>query len=468
MGASIELGIDLHLRESCFQAGTDSSQQHLALHSAYTPFHRSKIMHPILRPFAVAALALSVAACGTLDRPDGPLRLYGPDSVVSAAMARTSIESQVTDFNADFSYLLSRESPPRLLALSGGGANGAYGAGLIYGWSEAGTRPSFDIVTGISTGALAAPFAFLGPEWDEELREAYTGKQTESLIGLRSFAAIFNPSLFSSKQLERLVDSYVTFELLRAIAHEHANGRRLMVATTNLDTQQSVIWDIGVIATRGDEDARQLFKKILVASASIPGVFPPVLLPGLSPEGQPIAEMHVDGGVNLPYLAIPEELMLWTSSRARPGRGAIYIIVNGQTGRNTGTTPGRLTGILGRTYDSMSKASLRTHLAVTSGFASRNGLEMSFTAIPDNVQASALSFDQVSMTALFEVGRQRGRDGSAWRRMDKIDPAAGLIGEDKIDEADIPEPLLLKPVIPPSQTPVTPPSPTETPYTPQP
>lgn len=432
-------------------------------------------MHPILRPFAIASLAISVAACGTLDRPDGPLRLYDPDGAISAAMARTSIESRVTDFNTDFSHLLGRDGTTRLLALSGGGANGAYGAGLIYGWSEAGTRPQFDIVTGISTGALAAPFAFLGPEWDEELREAYTGKQTESLIGLRSFAAAFNPSLFSSKQLENLVDSYATFELMRAIAREHASGRRLLVATTNLDTQQSVIWDMGVIATRGDDDARLLFKKILVASASIPGVFPPVLLPGMTQDGQAIAEMHVDGGVNLPYLAIPEELMLWTSPRVQEGRGAFYIIVNGQTGRNTGTTPGRLTGILGRTYDSMSKASLRTHLAVTSGFARRNGLEMSFTAIPDNIHASALSFDQVSMTALFEVGRQRGRDGSAWRRMDQIDPAAGLISADIIDEANIPAPLTPKPATPPSQTPVsneaainTPSSPTETPYSPKP
>lgn len=423
-------------------------------------------MHPILRPFAIASLTISVAACGTLDRPDGPLRLYDPEGAVSATMARTSVESRVTDFNADFSHLLARDGTTRLLALSGGGANGAYGAGLIYGWSEAGTRPQFDIVTGISTGALAAPFAFLGPEWDEELREAYTGKQTESLIGFRSFAAMFNPSLFSSKQLENLVDSYATFELMRAIAREHANGRRLLVATTNLDTQQSVIWDMGVIATRGDEDARLLFKKILVASASIPGVFPPVLLPGMTQDGQAIAEMHVDGGVNLPYLAIPEELMLWTSPRADRGQGAIYIIVNGQTGRNTGTTPGRLTGILGRTYDSMSKASLRTHLAVTAGFARRNGLEMSFTAIPDNVQASALSFDQASMTALFELGRLRGHDGSAWRRMDHVDPAAGLIGEDKIDEAVIPPALIVKPATP--VPPVPSPSPTETPYSPRP
>ena len=270
-------------------------------------------MRSFYRSFAVASLALTLTACGTLDRPDGPLRLNDPDGPVTAAMARTSMESRVTNFTHDFGHLLAAERKMNVLALSGGGANGAYGAGLIYGWSESGQRPVFDVVTGISTGALAAPFAFLGPEWDEELKEAYTSKQTENLINFRSFSAIFNPSLFSSKHLEDLVDSYASFELLRAIAAEHAKGRRLLVVTTNLDTQQSVIWDMGVIASRGDEDARQLFKQILVASASIPGVFPPVLLPGMTETGQAIAEMHVDGGVNLPYLAIPEEMMLWTA-----------------------------------------------------------------------------------------------------------------------------------------------------------
>lgn len=364
------------------------------------------------------------------------------------------MESRVTDFTQDFGHLLARRETTRVLALSGGGANGAYGAGLIYGWSEAGTRPEFDIVTGISTGALAAPFAFLGSSWDEELREAYTSEQTENLINFRSLSAIFNPSLFSSKQLDNLVDSYATFELMRAIAAEHAKGRRLLVVTTNLDTQQSVIWDMGVIATRGDENARQLFKQILVGSASIPGVFPPVLLPGMTETGQAIAEMHVDGGVNLPYLAIPEELMLWTSPQSGMHKGSLYIIVNGQAGRNIGTTAGRLTGIMGRTYDTMSKASLRTHLAVSAGFARRNGLEMSFTAIPDNIHASALAFDQESMTALFEVGRQRGRDGSAWRRLDQLDPSEGLVSNDNIAETDIPDVLAVEPQTPPSETPI--------------
>lgn len=403
-------------------------------------------MRALYRSLAVFSLAATVAACGTLDRPEGPLRLSDPHSPVTPAQAQASVDARVTNFLGEFGDLMSDRKATNLLALSGGGANGAYGGGLLYGWSESGTRPVFDVVTGVSTGALAAPFAFLGSDWDEKLREAYTSGQSDNLISARSFAAAFNPSLFSSRKLHDLVDSYVSPELLAAVAREHAAGRRLLVVTTNLDTQESVIWDMGKIAARGDEEARTLFKNVLVASASIPGVFPPVLLPGLSTNAQVLMEMHVDGGVNLPYLAVPEGLMLWTApvQETGYGGGAMYVIVNGQTGRNTGTTPGRLTGILGRTYDSMSKASLRTHLAVTAGFARRNALELSFTAIPDNVQASALAFDQESMTALFELARQRGRDGSAWRRLDTDDPSKDFVPSDKVDESEIPEALKME------------------------
>lgn len=401
-------------------------------------------MRPLLRPIATALLSLTLTACGTLDRPEGPLRLTDPASPLTTTQAQASVDARVTDFLSAFGNLMADRNKTDILALSGGGANGAYGAGLMVGWTESGHRPQFEVVTGVSTGALTAPFAFLGPDWDDELRDAYTSGQTDNLISLRSFAAAFNPSLFSSKRLINLVDGYVTPELLAAIAERHASGCRLLVATTNLDTQETVIWDMGKIATRGDEASRELFKQILVASASIPGVFPPVLLPGLSPQGEMILEMHVDGGVNIPYLAVPEGLMLWTSPRLNEGvNGSLYVVVNGQTGRNTGTTRGSLKGILGRTYDSMSKSSLRTHLAVTSGFARRNQLELSFSAIPDNVQASALSFDQASMTALFELARQRARDGSAWRRLDDRDPSADFVPADELPQSAIPVELSL-------------------------
>jgi hypothetical protein len=330
--------------------------------------------------------------------------------------------------------------PPRLLALSGGGANGAYGAGVIVGWTEHGDRPQFDIVTGISTGALAASFAFLGPEWDDELEAAYTDGQSESLFSLRSLAILQGPSLFSSADLRQLVDSHVTPELLAAIAREHARGRVLLVVTTNLDTEETIIWDMGLLASQG-EVALPLFRDVLVASASIPGLFTPVLIPALDESGQVSLEMHVDGGVNVPFLAVPEQLLLWTAPPDRRNGGQIFVILNGQPEANTGVTPGRLTDILARAYDSMSKALARQTLAATGAFADRNGMQLSVTSIPDDANVSRLRFDQETMSALFALGRSRAVSGAAWSVVtgsDRVDPSPANVGPEGATTADGP------------------------------
>lgn len=391
-------------------------------------------------------MALAVSACGTLDRPTGPLRI-AEGTLIKAEdpRIRASDSARLQAFTQEIGGRLRSDHPTTILALSGGGANGAYGAGVLVGWTEHGDRPQFDVVTGVSTGALAAPFAFLGSEWDDELREAYTSGAANNIVSWRSFAGFLNPSLFSSRVLRDLVDINVTPELMQAVAREHAKGRRLLVATTDLDSEQTVIWDMGLLATQGDDNARELFKEVLVASASIPGVFPPVLIAGLQENNEIALEMHVDGGVNTPFLAIPEDLMLWTRPRDEGRVGALYVIVNGQAGRNDGVTSGRLSGILARTYDSMSKASLRIHLAVTAAFAQRNGLDMSLTAIPDNVSASSLKFDQETMTAMFELGRQRGRGPDAWVRLDKLQKDQPFIPATTVSEADLPTVLLQAP-----------------------
>ncbi|WP_307364798.1 patatin-like phospholipase family protein [Brevundimonas sp. SORGH_AS_0993] len=387
-------------------------------------------------------LALVLTACGTLERPSGPLRIVEGELIRTAdPRIRANDSARLQAFTQEIGGRLRADHPTSILALSGGGANGAYGAGLLVGWSERGDRPSFDVVTGVSTGALAAPFAFLGSDWDDELRQAYTGDAVSNILSWRSFAAFLNPSLFSSRVLRDLVDQYVTPELLQAVAREHAKGRRLLVATTNLDDEETVIWDMGLLASQGDESARELFKQVLVASASIPGVFPPVLIAGLQPDDRVALNMHVDGGVNTPFLAIPEDLMLWTRPQDQGRVGALYVIVNGQVGRNEGVTPGRLSGILARTYDSMSKAQLRIHLAVTAAFARRNGLDMALSAIPDNVEASSLKFDQETMNAMFDLGRQRGRGPDAWIRLDQKSPDAPFVPATTISESQIPSVL---------------------------
>ena len=193
----------------------------------------------------------------------------------------------------------SVSSDCNFLALSGGGANGAFGAGFLCGWSAAGTRPDFRIVTGISTGALIAPIAFAGSEYDKRLR-AYTTIQTNDILKVRGIYGIMplliGESYADTEPLVKLISQTVNDEVIKAVAKEYAKGRRLYIGTTDLDAQRLVIWDMGAIAASGKPDAFNLFRKVMLASASIPGAFPPVYF-NVETDGKKYDEMHVDGGV---------------------------------------------------------------------------------------------------------------------------------------------------------------------------
>lgn len=365
---------------------------------------------------------LLLAGCGTFARPE-PLPLRVLDVEVERTVdprIRPGDQVRVDGLIDLFEHRLATPGASgAVLALSGGGANGAFGAGVLVGWTETGTRPQFDIVTGISTGALAAPFAFLGAEWDDELREAYTGGGADDLLSPRALAALISPGLFIAAPLRRLVDRNVTAELLRQIAAEHANGRRLLVVTTNLDTEESVVWDMGQLASQGDEQALILFREVLVASASIPGVFPPVMIAGIQGD-QIISEMHVDGGVNIPFLGVPETLLASGGQMNGSERASIYVLINGQTGRTQQVVRGSLPAILARTYESMSKATTRTHLAANAAFAARSGATFRVASIPAELDASSLKFDQESMSRMFELGRTQAAAGQAWLEPDAV------------------------------------------------
>lgn len=374
---------------------------------------------------ATLLAAFWLAGCGTIDRPDdGVIRL-------AAQTWRPTEDPRIRAGDLERVEALATQIGDRLwaaadgrsiLALSGGGANGAYGAGVLVGWTERGTRPEFSVVTGVSTGALAAPFAFLGPEWDDELRGAYAEGRTGGLLGWRSFSALAAPGLFDAGVLKELVETYVTPELLRQIANEHDKGRRLLIVTTNLDAQETVIWDMGVLARQGGDQAVTLFREVLLASASIPGVFPPVMIPGVDGQGRLVEEMHVDGGVITPFLGIPESLLTTTTPTRAPDGTALYVLINGQTGRSEAITRGTLPAILVRSYDTMSKANFRTNLALNLTFAERNGLGLYVAAIPDGIEASSLDFDPVSMAGLFERGRAAAASGQAWVEMTRPTP----------------------------------------------
>jgi len=341
---------------------------------------------------------------GLISAPNHPIRVY-LDAEDRAEIFQQAFREGVPvgpDGRLDF------------IALSGGGSNGAFTAGLMKGWSETDERPDFEVVTGVSTGALAAPFVFLGPDYDDELAEAYTGGAAAGLLQSQGLGALIGSGVYKSEPLRTLVERFVDEALLRAVAAEYAKGRVLLVATTDLDSQRGVSWDLGAIATQGTPQALELFRSVLVASASIPGAFPPVLIQSDN-AGLYFEEMHVDGGVTTPFLAVPETL--WSFKEpSNTLRGArFYVVVNGRTNPTFGITHDTPQGVLGRSLDILLRASLLTTLAGNKAFADRNDLFFRYAALPDDSEASALDFSVESMSAVYEVGRQGAISGDAWR-----------------------------------------------------
>jgi hypothetical protein len=366
------------------------------------------------------ALSLAVAGCGSISRPDaGLVGLAAPQGVSPLDPFRFA----ANDETAGQAFLSAWETERRArdarsvtaLAVSGGGANGAYGAGVLVGWSRTGSRPQFDLVTGVSTGALISPFAFLGPAWDDRLAEAYRDEDVSRLAS-GGWGLIARPSLYSDRSLRALVGKYVDAQLLEAIAEEHLAGRRLLVATTNLDAQATVLWDMGAIALSGQapgqsEAAVALFRNVLVASASIPGVFPPVMM-GRGGDQIP-AEMHVDGGVSTPFVLAPSSLTFWTPEGVmRPGD--LYVIINGEIEPRLAVTRGATLPILMRSFDTLSKSDLRAHLIAAVAFASRNYARLRYAAIPTELGADSLAFEAAAMRRLFDAGETAGASGTAF------------------------------------------------------
>jgi hypothetical protein len=316
------------------------------------------------------------------------------------------------------------------LVLSGGGSDGPFGAGLLVGWSEAGTRPEFGIVTGISAGALIAPFAFLGPEYDDEL-EAFTAEgSTEELVTFRILGGILDGiGLIDNSKLQRKLRGIITAEEVRRIAEEHDKGRRLLIGTTNLDAQEPVYWRIDEIAKQGldrPEETADLITKIVIASASIPGAFPPQFFL-VEAGGERYSEMHVDGGVTNQLFFLPVDRALARSLppdvRRYAARGTIYVI------RNTRLTPDYqavqpgLVQIASRSISTMIKFGGRGDIRILEAQARDAGYGLKVTAVPESFEMEANElFDPDYMQALFAVGREMADEPDTW--LVEFEPAA--------------------------------------------
>ena len=306
------------------------------------------------------------------------------------------------------------------LTVSGGGSNGAFGAGLLVGWSATGKRPSFDVVTGISTGSLIAPFAFLGSGHDAELREAYTAVSGKDIYRKKGILqALTSESAADNAPLRNLVARYVTDELVAEVAAEHAKGRRLLIGTTNIDAERPVVWDIGAIATSDESERARLIRDILVASASIPGVFPPVRL-NVTADGKTYDELHVDGGTSNQVFLMPSNFSALTIDRATKvkRKRTLYIIRNGKVGPEWSAVKPKLTSIAGKSVSTLIKTQGVGDLYRMYASAKRDGISFNAMWVPDNFDMKEPEpFDPTYMKALFELGESLGRDGIKWSRV---------------------------------------------------
>lgn len=301
-----------------------------------------------------------------------------------------------------------------ILALSGGASGGAYGAGVLTGLTKAGRRPDFAIVTGVSTGALIAPLAFLGSTWDDRLTDAYVGGHAAELLSFRRLGAALGPSIFKGESLDALVEAFVDQEMVDAVAAEHLKGRRLLIATTNLDSQRAVVWDMGAIAHRGGDEALRLFRTLLVASSSVPGIFPPKLI-DVEVDGQHHQEMHVDGGVAAPLFLMPDALLHWRNLGPRFRRGRVHVIVNTVLDPSTQSTPPGVASIMARSFDTMLRFSYRQALSLAAGFCSRHNLPLSVASIPNAFEGTnLLKFETDLMRRIYDAGHEQALEGTVW------------------------------------------------------
>lgn len=309
--------------------------------------------------------------------------------------------------------------PANYLAISGGGENGAYGAGLLVGWTEAGTRPEFKLVTGVSTGALTAPFAFLGPAYDQQLKEVYTTISAKDVLEERGLlAAVFNDAMADNAPLQLLVAKYVTEDMLKAIAVEHEKGRILLIGTTNLDARRGVIWDIGKIAEYGGPGALELVRKLLIASAAIPGAFPPMMI-DVEVNGTKYQEMHVDGGASAQVFVYPPQLRLAELS-AQSGikrERNMYIIRNARLDPDWADTERQTLTIAGRAVASLIQTQGTGDLYRIYAIAQRDGVDFNLAYIPATFDVPLPEpFDRHYMEELFKLGYEQGRAGYQWQK----------------------------------------------------
>jgi predicted acylesterase/phospholipase RssA len=383
---------------------------------------------------AGAAAGLLLFGCATIERlPAVPYAEAQQTSILDISEARFYV-NDTKRINAIAEQAYHRRNKARaasatqnFLAISGGGDDGAFGAGVLVGWGERGDRPVFDVVTGVSTGSLSAPFAFLGKEYDGALKKVYTDTSAVDVFEKRPpvLSAVVGDALFDSAPLRKLIAHYVDHTMVRKIAEQYNKGRLLFILTTNLDQGRPVIWNIGAIAASDNPQARELIINVLLASASIPAVFPPVMI-DVTVDGKRFQEMHVDGGTIAQAFLYPPSFSLKqaaihlgvSENKLRAARKRVaYVIRNGRLSRPD-------ENVKLQTFD-IAKQAIATMIA-SSGvndtyrmylIAKRDGVDFNLAAIGNDFDVPYKGpFNKDYMRTLFNYGYQKGRAGYPWQK----------------------------------------------------
>src|SRR3954468_14251780 len=380
-----------------------------------------------------AAFCLLLAGCATLSRQEAvPVAMEERATVLGTPGLRYWAGRDLADFVADAKAAYERElatwraagnqgplPPANFLAVSGGGEDGAFGAGLLCGWTAAGTRPTFKAVTGISTGALTAPFAFLGPAYDDRLRAVYTETSAAQVLRQRSYlAAVLQDGAADTAPLRRTIARYFDQAMLDAIAAEHAKGRLLLIGTTNLDARRPIIWNVTKIAASGRPGALGLVQSILLASAAIPGAFPPVLIDA-EVDGEAYQEMHVDGGASAQVFLYPPSLDIRARSRERgiERERRVYIVRNARLDPDWSQVERRTLSIAGRAISSLIQTQGVGDLYRIYVTAQRDGVDYNLAYIPETFTTELKEpFDTAYMRDLFQVGYGLAAKGYPWAK----------------------------------------------------
>ena len=378
----------------------------------------------------VSALVLMSAGCATTgERNPVPFHLMPQASVPGMGPVRYWGDEISADLVEEFKRKLAymprlAELPPEngrpivnLLAISSGGEDGAFGAGLLVGWTQSGRRPRFEIVTGVSAGALIAPFAFLGPAYDTQLTDMWADLNTRDVVRKKPLTALLGGNaLADTGPLAELIAVTIDQRLLDAIAAEYRRGRLLLIGTTNLDAQRPMVWNMTQIAASRHPQALTLFRQVLLASASIPGVFPPVHIK-VEAGGELREEMHVDGGATQKVFIAPMQLslrMLDSLYSASP-QYRMFVIFNAKLAPDWAPTTNNAGSIALRSVQALSRSQGAGDLIRLYMFAKRDGAEFNLAAIPFKfLEKSNGPFDRRYMRALFDVGFRQARAGYRW------------------------------------------------------